>query len=340
MMVSSFGFSLALCVVLASTFQLAAQPFQFPTANRAIFEPGGEPRFFVGTAGKTWVSGAFGCVRTEGWQMHEGLDIRATQFDKLGEPTDPVLATADGVVGYINRRPSLSNYGNYIILRHLIEGIEICSLYAHLDEIRSDLKVGQSVRSGEQLGIMGRTSNTRQRISKDRAHVHFELNFIINDRFASWFKTSRPGERNDHGNWNGANLIAIDPRSIFFLQKAQGQKFSLLNFIRGQTELCRVFVRASTFPWVKRYAPLVCPNPKAQTEGIVGYEIALNFNGLPFELIPRTASEIKGAGRVQLLSVNEAEYRKNPCRRLVVQRGAGWQLTATGSKLVDVLIYN
>src|SRR6185436_16440645 len=109
-----------------------AQPFRLPTANRAIFETGGEARFFAPTPGKPWTSGGFGCVRTEGWQMHEGLDIRATQFDKAGEPTDPVLATADGVVGYINRRPSLSNYGNYIILRHSIDGIEVCSLYAHL----------------------------------------------------------------------------------------------------------------------------------------------------------------------------------------------------------------
>lgn len=320
--------------------QTLAQPFYLPTANRAIFEPGSEPRFYAGTAGKTWVSGTFGCVRTEGWQMHEGLDIRATQVDKLGEPTDPVLATADGVVGYINRRPSLSNYGNYIILRHLIEGIEVCSLYAHLDEVRTDLKIGQAVRRGEQLGVMGRTSNTRQRISRDRAHLHFELNFIINDRFSSWFKKNRPGERNDHGNWNGGNLIALDPRSVFLLQKAQGPKFSLLGFVRGQTELCRVFVRASAFPWLKRYAPLVRSNPKAQAEGIVGYEIALNFNGLPFELIPRAASEIKSAGRLQLLSVNEAEYRKNPCRKLIVPRGAGWQLTATGQKLLDVLIFN
>ena len=30
---------------------------------------------------------------------------------------------------------------------------------------------------------MGRTSNTAQAISKDRAHVHFELNFLLNDQF-------------------------------------------------------------------------------------------------------------------------------------------------------------
>jgi len=278
-------------------------------------------------------------VRTDGWQMHEGLDIRATQLDKAGEPTDPVLATADGVVGYINRRPSLSNYGNYVILRHSIEGIEICSLYAHLREVRSDLKIGDTVRAGEQIGIMGRTSNTRQRITKDRAHVHFELDLIVNDRFGSWFAKNRPGERNDHGNWNGANLIAIDPRTVLLLQKMQGPKFSLLETITRQPELCRVLVRAPTFPWLKRYTPLIRPNPLAEKEPVAGYEILLNFNGLPFQLTPRTASEIKSGPRIQLLSVNESEYHNNPCRRLVARRGAKWELTSAGTKLIDLLLY-
>src|SRR5689334_1339863 len=90
-----------------------AQPFLLPTANRAIFEPGGEERFFVGTVGKPWMSGTFGCVRTEGWQLHEGLDIRCLERDKRNEPMDPVHAASDGTVAYINRRPALSNYGNY-----------------------------------------------------------------------------------------------------------------------------------------------------------------------------------------------------------------------------------
>ena len=62
-----------LCACAASVL---AQPFQLPTANRALFEKGGEERFFVGTVGKPWTSGTFGCVRSDGWQMHEGLDIR------------------------------------------------------------------------------------------------------------------------------------------------------------------------------------------------------------------------------------------------------------------------
>src|SRR6516165_4123234 len=120
----------------AWSFVSAAQPFLLPTANHALFEKGGEEKFFVGTVGKDWLTGTFGCVRSEGWQMHEGLDIRCLQRDKHGEPTDPVLATADGTVVYINKRPSLSNYGNYIVLRHRVEGLEVDSLYAHLHEIQ------------------------------------------------------------------------------------------------------------------------------------------------------------------------------------------------------------
>ena len=74
------------------------QPFLLPTANHALLEENGVERFFVGTVGKPWTSGTFGCVRSDGWQIHEGLDVRCLQRDKRGEPTDPVLATADGAV--------------------------------------------------------------------------------------------------------------------------------------------------------------------------------------------------------------------------------------------------
>ena len=134
--------------------------------------------------------------------MHEGIDIRCLLRDKRGEPIDPVLATAEGKVAYFNKRTALSNYGNYIILRHQIEGLEIYSLYAHLREIRPGLEVGQSVRPGEQIGVLGRTSNTREGISKERAHVHFELDLVVNDRFPAWYKKTFPTQRNDHGVWN------------------------------------------------------------------------------------------------------------------------------------------
>jgi murein DD-endopeptidase MepM/ murein hydrolase activator NlpD len=327
----------------AVSVQLAgAQPFHLPTANTAIFEPGGAEKYFAATPGRTWVSGTFGCVRTEGWQMHEGLDIRCLQHDKRGEPADPVTATADGEVAYLNAKSSLSNYGLYLILRHRIEGLDIYSLYAHLSRIEPGLRAGTKVHAGQVIGTMGRSSNTGERIGKERAHLHFELNLLVNDRFPEWFRKNAPGERNDHGVWNGQNLIAIDPRLIFLEEQRLGAKFSLVDFVRSQTELCRVFVRATDFPWLKRYPQLVRANPRTAKEGVAGYEIALNFNALPYQLTPRTpaeAKEVRSAAKFRLLSVNAAEQQKNPARRLVTQRGSKWELTDRGLKVLGLLTY-
>src|SRR6478672_871751 len=107
-----------------ATLPTQAQPFLFPTANHALLEPGGEERFLVGTVGKPYLTGRFGCVRSDGHQMHEGLDIKCLQRDRRGEPLDPVLATAAGTVAYVNSRAGLSNYGKYIVLRHSIDGVD------------------------------------------------------------------------------------------------------------------------------------------------------------------------------------------------------------------------
>lgn len=323
---------------------LLAQPFNLPTANRAIYDAdGGGEKFFVPTVGKPWTSGCFGCVRTEGWQLHEGLDIRCLQRDKHGEPTDPVKATADGSVAYINRKSALSNYGNYIILRHTIDGIEVYSTYAHLHEVREDLKPGSIVKSGEQIGVLGRTANTKQGISKDRAHVHFELNLFVNERFSAWYKKNYPKQRNDHGQWNGQNFLGIDPRAILLEQQEQGAGFNLVKLLQSQPELCRVLVRDTDFPWLARYAPLVKSNPRATKEGAAAYEIALNFNGIPIELIPRTASELKDKFAFQpkyrLLSVNESEQKKNPCGKIVTKRKGQWELATRGENLLELLTY-
>ena len=326
--------------LLVSPLILRAQePFRFPTANHLLYEPGKELEFFAPTApDKPWTSGSFGCVRNHGERLHEGLDIRHTQTDKRGEPTDPVMATADGTVVYFSTRPSLSNYGNYLVVRHVIQGIEIYSRYAHLSSVRPGLKIGEAVKAGEVVATMGRTSNA-ETILKERAHVHFELNVLVNDSFAAWFRKATPNERNDHGEWNGQNLNGLDPRAILLAERNPAKPFDLLGFLRGQTELCRVLVRATNFPYLKRYPMLILKNPVAEKQGIAGYEVALNYNGVAFALMPRAASEIKSPARIQLVSVNETEARANPCRHLVVKRGSHWQLGNEGLRNVEMLTY-
>ena len=331
--------SFALIFLFSAASVLGAEIFHLPTTNRALFEKGGEEIFFVGTTGKPWTSGTFGCVRSDGHQIHEGLDIKSVQHDKRGEPADKILATADGTVAYVNRKPSLSNYGNYIVLRHVIEGLEIYSVYAHLSEAREDLKPGQEIKAGETIATMGRTSNTRERISKERAHVHFELNLRYQDHFASWYRKNFSGQRNDHGEWNGQNLAGLDARLILLAQHEQGEKFRLANWMQNRTELCRVFVRQTDFPFLRHYAPLIRKNSVAEKAGIVGYEIALDFNGVPIQLTPRTSDGVKSSATYQLLSVNETEQEKNPCRKLVSKRSGRWSLTSHGTQLLDLLTF-
>jgi peptidoglycan LD-endopeptidase LytH len=332
-----FHFYLILALALGFAALAEAQPFYLPTANHAIFEKGGEERFFVPTVGKTWESGCFGCVRTDGHQMHEGLDIKCLTRDRSGEPNDPVMAAAPGTVVYMNDRPALSNYGRYVVIQHVIEGIQVFSLYAHLSVIRPELKVGQAVQAGETIAVMGRTSNTAETITKDRAHVHFELNLFYTEHFTTWYQAHFPKEHDDHGIWNGENLVGFDPRLIFLDERAEGTAFNLTKWLQTRTELCRVVVRKTDFPWIKRYPMLVKSNPVAQKSGVAGYEIALDYNALPFEWVPRAASEIKSKTKYTLLSVNEGEEGKNPCRKLVTRQGKGWQLAPNGVSLLDLL---
>jgi peptidoglycan LD-endopeptidase LytH len=327
-----------LCL-LALAGPAPAQLFRLPTANRALFEKGGAERFFAPTVGKPWTSGGFGCVRSDGWQMHEGLDIRSVTHDRRGEPLDPVMATADGVVAYINSKSGLSNFGRYVILRHQIEGLEIYSLYAHLSSIQTGLKPGSTVRAGDTIAVMGRSSNTSSGIGKDRAHLHFELNLLVNDRFAEWFKKVHPGERNDHGVWNGRNLLSLDPSRILLEQQAQGAAFSLRRLLRGQTALFHVLVRDTQFPWLRRYAALIEPNAQLGAQPPGGYELVCDYNGVPFRVIPRPASDFRSLGKYHLLWVNAPEYERNHCRKLVVKRAGAWQFTPQAKSLLDQLTY-
>lgn len=316
-----------------------AQPFYMPTRNRALFEAGGAERFFVGTVGRPWTSGMYGCTRSEGHQFHEGIDIRSERRDARGEPLDEILATADGVVAYVGLNPALSSYGIYVVVRHLIDELEVYSLYSHLSRVQEGIQAGRRVRAGEVLGIMGRTANTQQTISKERAHLHFEIAVRLSDDFTGWQKQRYPGQRNDHGEFNGRNLLGLDPIDVFREQAARGRDFNLVRLLRTQRELCRVVVRDLRFSYLRRYSALIERSPVAEREGVAAYELVLNYAGIPCRLIPRAESELTSKARYHLVAVNAEEQRQHHCRNLVRQRGGRWELAPNGTLLLDLLTH-
>src|SRR5258706_14928408 len=68
------------------------EPFRLPTANQALFEKGGEERFFVGTAGKPWTTCTFGCVRSGGLRIPQGVVNRRPHRTKRRRPAYPAPA--------------------------------------------------------------------------------------------------------------------------------------------------------------------------------------------------------------------------------------------------------
>lgn len=90
-------------------------------------------------------------------RLHKGIDIARTDRSTI----PPIYAAESGVVVSAG---TASGYGNLIKIRH-DNGIE--TLYAHLTTI--NVSVGQSVKRGETIGIMGTTGMSTG------IHLHFEV---------------------------------------------------------------------------------------------------------------------------------------------------------------------
>ena len=337
------SFSPGLWGVLVSVCTAVGQPFTLPTANTNLFNPGNEGVFFAATANPSiepeWMSGAFGCVRNSRTRIHEGIDIRSLVRDRRKEPIDDVLAIADGVVMYVNSVAGNSSYGKYILVGHRVDGLDVVSVYAHLREIGDGVRSGLKVRQGQRIGMLGRTSNTRSGISKDRAHVHLEIALFMNQKYPEWYQKQVPGARNDHGMFSGLNLSGLDPRELYLEQRIKGSRFDLVKFVQSQPEICRVQVRKTHFEFADRYRALIDRNPDVERQGIAGYEVVLSYAGTPIRLIPLTESQLKSSKRVFLVSVNEEVQRRNRCRNLVTSDRSGWKLATNGEKVISLMTY-
>jgi peptidoglycan LD-endopeptidase LytH len=313
-----------------------------PTANDALLRPGGDADYFQPTVDGTVESGMFGCVRTNGRRFHEGIDIKCLQRDRRGEPTDPVHAVADGEVAFINTKPGLSNYGRYIVLKHNWDNVFVCTLYAHLSEVAAGLVVDQPVKKGQIIGTLGHSTNTREGISRDRAHLHFEINFLENPNFYIWYPKHDP-QAPPFGNFNGQNLIGFDP-AAFLRAYAADHKLNFAEYISKQPIAFTVLIGLRPLPWLTLHPEEV--QPASGTP--IAYEIGMTSWGMPVVVWPRTAQEIDESQRRLLQrglpvvqQVNEAELARGTCHDLVkhTPRGNGWMLSQSGRECFDLLTY-
>ncbi|MDX1667498.1 MAG: M23 family metallopeptidase [Saprospiraceae bacterium] len=90
-------------------------------------------------------------------RMHYGIDFTA--------PTNtPIQATGAGTVVRVERKRT--GYGKSVIIDH---GFGYQTLYAHMNRI--DVKTGEKVKRGQQIGIVGSTGTSTA------PHCHYEVHF-------------------------------------------------------------------------------------------------------------------------------------------------------------------
>jgi peptidoglycan LD-endopeptidase LytH len=289
----------------------------WPTPNQAYLSGEGMERFVQPTESGELLSGLFGSVRSGGRQFHEGLDLFPLERDRKGEPVDPVFAAMAGVVRHISSREGASSYGRYVVLEHPEQSPPVYSLYAHLSRISPTLRVGQGVSAGESIGTMGRSAGGYT-IPKQRAHLHFEIGLRVTDRFQEWYKARGFGSPNEHGLWNGMNLMGLDPLA-FFARSRAGGLHSLDEIFAATPHALTLRIAEPGEPdFVRRYPSLVSPSAAGGT----GWEVAFSATGVPLRWRRLDAAEISGwkRGEIRIDKVDTELLRANRGRKLVEMR--------------------
>ncbi len=318
------------CIVIAVTLLAAGAaraadrfPLVWPTPNPAWAE-GRPPSQWLQHAGSgDPASGGFGGVRGGGSQFHEGIDIRAAARDRRGEPLDSVFAAMPGVVRHVSASPGESSYGRYLVLEHPAMTPAVYTLYAHLARIEPGVRVGQTVAAGQTIGTMGHSSGGYM-IPAERSHLHFEIGLAVTQNFQSWYDGGRYGSRNEHGMWNGMNLLGVDPLG-FYNEWRAGRLATVQDFFARMEPAVRLRIATYRKPdFVTRYPSLLTkPLPFGP---VAGWEVSFNWTGLPFAWTPLTAAEVVGLppGQPRLIEVNAALERRERSKSLAVNRRGTW----------------
>jgi len=110
----------------------------------------------------------------------------------------------------------------------------------------------------------------------------------------------------------------------YFLQGRQLEKpnFSLVDFIRHPTRALPRVGAGFQFPYLRRYAPLIkTKSNRRKKTALAGYEMALNFNGVPIELIPRAGFRNKEQKQISVAVGQCCEQQKTPVAKLSGKEG-------------------
>lgn len=116
---------------------------------------------------------------------HIGLDIWAKE-------KTPVFAAFDGTIFSIQDNKGDDNYGPTIIIEHHIhDNLTFYTLYGHLSPIDAHLKVGQSIKQGQQIATIG----TFPHNGNWAEHLHFQIILDLLEEHGDFYGVCLPDEK-------------------------------------------------------------------------------------------------------------------------------------------------
>ena len=282
-------------IALFSANQAEGDPLNLilPTSNDALLRNDGPAffqytnRHFDGVSSRPWEGGQYGFVRNPRntssgivyTRFHEGVDIKPVYRDSRGEPLDTVRTIDDGRVVYVNNIAGHSSYGKYVVVEHWWSGSPFYSLYAHLNAVH--VRAGERVVQGDRLGRLGYTGRG---IDKVRAHLHFEINMMLNQSFGDWYSGHYRGA-NRHDVYNGINLAGLNVSDLY-VSLQRNPWLTIDEFVLNQEVAYVVAVPNDglldlgyRYEWLETH-------PYLSLGEIAGWEISLTAGGLPVRIEP------------------------------------------------------
>jgi murein DD-endopeptidase MepM/ murein hydrolase activator NlpD len=235
-----------------------------------------------------------------------------------------VHAIAAGRVAYTNTVAGYSNYGRYVVVEHSFDNCPYYSLHAHLSIIT--VTAGDQVAQGAPLAILGHTG---EGIDRERAHVHLELNLMLNGHFNEWQSKYAPKDINRHGIYNSMNLAGLDI-GRFYLELQKNPALTVAQFVQSGEPWYRVMVPRSPQMDIQERYPWLVQGPQTGQS----WELTFDRTGLPLRI--RAVEE--PTKEPVLTWVQPSPYPQNWMTKGHIQnRGSRPALTAEGRRFIDLL---
>lgn len=324
------------------------QAMHTPTPQQDLLHPDA-PGVLQPTGSGRLISAKFGSTRTRAngtAGFHEGVDIAATMRDRRGRPADPVFAVADGRVAMVNSTAGNSSYGKYVVIEHpdpslgvrtnasgTVVTSTVCTLYAHLADVRFGVRAGAHVRAGEEIATMGTTSNTKPPIPNERGHLHWEIELMLNSRFDRMLREQKT--TNLFGTYNGLNLFAIDPLA-FYAAHVADPELTFGAYLDAQPAAAELILRGRKPDFFERYPALWKGAPYDGGPMVV----AIAESGMPLRGRNATPAEVAKLGNARrAVWKADASVLGRNARGYVSSRTGSWQVTDKGMAWAEQFFY-